>query len=215
LTEGCLEKYGKRLIGRNDVEDALQRLDKLTQEEVRMAVAENLKATHIVDERVRGVANTVSAIDDRVAEIIHGAQLIFCQARGIFNLNHSDGKEADQVIKQTANDVNQAKCLSSHFIGTDYGALHIIIEDRLRENIHKWLSPPDPSTNHNIACSTHHKKIATWFFQGSIFREWKTTPSLLWIHGKRKPSLTSYPISSDDILHSSWLRQEHPLVGAC
>ena len=67
MTEGCLERYGKRLIGRNDVEDALQRLDKLTQEEVRMAVAENLKATHIVDERVRGVANTVVAIDNRVA----------------------------------------------------------------------------------------------------------------------------------------------------
>ena len=89
------------MIGRNDVEDALQRLDKLTQEEVRMAVAENLKATHNVDERVRGVANTVSAIDDRVAEIIHGARLIFSQARGIFNLIRSDGKEADQVIKQT------------------------------------------------------------------------------------------------------------------
>jgi hypothetical protein len=37
------------------MEDALKRLDKLTQEEARMAVAQNLKATQIVDERVRGV----------------------------------------------------------------------------------------------------------------------------------------------------------------
>ena len=49
------------------MEDALKRLDKLTQEEVRMAVAQNLKATHTVDERVKGVANTVVAIDNRVA----------------------------------------------------------------------------------------------------------------------------------------------------
>ena len=66
-TEQCLEKYGKKLIGRTDIEDALKRLDKLTQEEARMAVAQNLKATHAVDERVRGVANAVVAIGDGVA----------------------------------------------------------------------------------------------------------------------------------------------------
>jgi archaellum component FlaC len=59
----------KRLIGRTDMEDALKRLDKLTQEEVRMAVAENLKATHAVDERVRGVARTVGAIDNKVVGV--------------------------------------------------------------------------------------------------------------------------------------------------
>jgi archaellum component FlaC len=51
------------------MEDALQRLDKLTQEEARMAVAQNLKATHAVDERVRGVANMAVAIDNRVADV--------------------------------------------------------------------------------------------------------------------------------------------------
>ena len=69
LTEQCLEKYGKRLIGRTDMEDALKRLDKLTQEEAGMAAAQNLKATHIVDERVRGVANTMVTIDNRVASV--------------------------------------------------------------------------------------------------------------------------------------------------
>ena len=78
----------KRLIGRTDLEDAFKRLDKLTHEEARMAVAQNLKATHIVDQRVRGVANTVVVVGDRVAdrvacvekvvgdkvaEVIHGA----------------------------------------------------------------------------------------------------------------------------------------------
>ena len=69
------------------MEDALKKLDKLTQEEVRMAIAENLKATHIVDDRVRGVDNRVAGVDDRVAsiddkvaEIINGEQFIFSQA---------------------------------------------------------------------------------------------------------------------------------------
>ena len=57
----------KRLIGRTDMEDAFKRLDKLTHEEARMAVAQNLKATHNVDQRVRGVADTVVAVGDRVA----------------------------------------------------------------------------------------------------------------------------------------------------
>jgi hypothetical protein len=56
---------------------------------------------------------------------------------------------------------------------------------QMRQNLHSWLSPPDSSTNHNIACNAHHDGTATWFFQGSIFEEWKSTPSLLWIHGKR------------------------------
>jgi hypothetical protein len=51
------------------MEDALKRLDKLTQEEVRMATAQNLKATHAVDKGVKEVADTVVAIDDRVARV--------------------------------------------------------------------------------------------------------------------------------------------------
>ncbi|KAH9166005.1 ankyrin repeat-containing domain protein, partial [Lactarius sanguifluus] len=49
-----------------------------------------------------------------------------------------------------------------------------------------WLSPPDPSTNQNIASTIQHEGTATWFFRGSIFMEWKSkaTTSLLWVHGK-------------------------------
>ena len=66
LIERCLEKFGKRLIGRTEMEDALKRLDKLTHEEAWMGIAQNLKATNAVGERV-GVVN------DRVAEVIRGA----------------------------------------------------------------------------------------------------------------------------------------------
>ena len=260
------------------MEDALKKLDKLTQDEVGMAVAQNLRATHIVDERVRGVATMVVAIDEmvagvddrvsgvddrvagvddrvagvadkvasiddraagidgkvasidgrvanvddnvkgvdarvagvddrvkvvdeKVAELIHGAEITNSQAWETSNLNRSDGMEERQVLKQIADVVDQEKRSSSpDLISTDYRASRIISENQLRENIHRWLSPPDPSTNHNIACDTQHKKTATWFFQGSMFREWKSTGSLLWIHGKRAHCPTSHPIASDDIL---------------
>lgn len=42
----------KKLLGRNDIEDALKRLDVLTMEEARMAVAETLNITHKVDDKV-------------------------------------------------------------------------------------------------------------------------------------------------------------------
>jgi len=76
-------------------------------------------------------------------------------------------------------------------------------ESQLRESIHKWLSPPDPSTNHNIACETHLKRTASWFVQGNTFREWKNQrgSSLLWIHGKRAPCPTSSSTSSYAVLY--------------
>ena len=86
-------------------------------------------------------------------------------------------------------------------IAQNMKALRILLRNQLRESIHRWLSPPDPSTNHNIACDTHHKKTASWFFQGSIFQEWKSAGSLLWIHGKRLPDPLSNLTPSNTILY--------------
>lgn len=41
------EGFLRKLARRSDIEDALKRLDRLTQEEAQMALAEVLKATHI------------------------------------------------------------------------------------------------------------------------------------------------------------------------
>jgi hypothetical protein len=67
-------------------------------------------------------------------------------------------------------------------------------ESQLREKIQEWLSPPDPSTNYymiNSARKDHREKTASWFFQGRIFEEWKSTPSLLWIHRETHTLLAS------------------------
>jgi hypothetical protein len=134
-----------------------------------------------VDERVANVDDRVANINDKVAEVIHGVQIIFRGFRLCLILNCSDGRETMEAVRQVE------RSSSPNLIDIEYGALRIISEKQLRESIHKWLSPPDPSTNHNIACGTHHKKAATWFFQGNIYREWKSKGSLLWIHGKRAP----------------------------
>jgi hypothetical protein len=42
----------KKLLGRNDIEDALKRLDTLTMEEARMAIAETLNVTRKMDDKV-------------------------------------------------------------------------------------------------------------------------------------------------------------------
>ena len=127
-------------------------------------------------------------------------------------MSHSDGKEVKEATQQTATDVDQMKRLSSDVISADYRALPVLLEKQLRESIHRWLAPPDASTNHNVACATHHKKTASWFFQGSIFQEWKSIGSLLWVHGKRLPSPLSNLTPSDIILYCSWLWQNHFLV---
>ncbi|KAI0291533.1 hypothetical protein BC826DRAFT_955573 [Russula brevipes] len=87
-------------------------------------------------------------------------------------------------MQQTANDVDQVKRTSSpNLVHTRYAG-SIFIGTQSRQDLHRWLSPSDPSTNHNIACGSHHEGTAEWFFQGSIFKGWKSTGSLLWLHGK-------------------------------
>jgi hypothetical protein len=66
---GCSEKYFKKLTGDREIEDSLERLDKLTQEEARMASAEQLEMTRIVDDRVRSVGGQVQDVRDDVQDV--------------------------------------------------------------------------------------------------------------------------------------------------
>ena len=82
-TYSCLGKYVKKLVGRTDIEDALGRLDRLTQEEVRMAATQGLKATHEVDKKVQAIddkaqsiGNKVQAVDDTVHAVDNKVQSV-------------------------------------------------------------------------------------------------------------------------------------------
>ena len=64
----------KKLLGKNDIEDALKKPDTLTMEEARMAIAETLKVTNRVDDKVDKMDNKVDKVDDtvhRVDDTVH------------------------------------------------------------------------------------------------------------------------------------------------
>ncbi|KAH9008124.1 hypothetical protein EDB85DRAFT_121188 [Lactarius pseudohatsudake] len=51
-------------------------------------------------------------------------------------------------------------------------------------DLRRWLSPPDPTTNYMLGLRAYHKGTATWFIEDTIFQDWYSTGSLMWIHGK-------------------------------
>jgi ankyrin repeat domain-containing protein 50 len=55
----------------------------------------------------------------------------------------------------------------------------------MQRDLRRWLSPPDPWKNHNIACDAHLDGTATWFLESDAFAAWKSSGFLLWIRGKR------------------------------
>ena len=81
----------KKLTGNNEIDDALKRLDRLTQEEARMASAQLLRITNAIDsevgeiadrvlvvgDSVAGVDERVAGVDDKITVVINGARYIF------------------------------------------------------------------------------------------------------------------------------------------
>ena len=56
------------MAGRTDLEDALKKLDRLTQEEARMALAEVMRVTQSVRDGVKVVENKVESRGDRLED---------------------------------------------------------------------------------------------------------------------------------------------------
>ncbi len=57
--ERFAERFLKKVAGMSEIDGALRRLDKLTQEEHRMATAQDLRATHSVRDKVDIVVDGV------------------------------------------------------------------------------------------------------------------------------------------------------------
>ncbi|KAI9438115.1 hypothetical protein H4582DRAFT_234842 [Lactarius indigo] len=162
-----------------------------------MALAEVLRITHVVHGGVKVVDGKVESIDDKVEDVRDkvsdmgdkvddmgdkvddvgdkvddvgykvediGDRLLYVDKK--VQVVIDDGEEAKLIIQQTANNVDEVKW------------------NQIKQLLRAWLSPADPSTNHNVARKAQHKGTSVWFFQGNIFIEWKSTGSLLWIHGK-------------------------------
>ena len=104
-----------------DLESALNKLDRLTQEEAHMAHAEVLRIAHNirnevkvvdgkvekVEDKVEGVGNKieevgdrVQCVDDKVQLVINGARVLSIQSETLLTAVLSDGKQAKVVAKE-------------------------------------------------------------------------------------------------------------------
>ena len=112
-----LEKFLKKLLGRNDVEDALKRLDKLTQEEARMAMAEMLKIT-------RGV-------DGNLKVLMDGAQCEFLVIHAVLIVHITRWQRRETfVISNLATSFSRALLTATG--------------KQMRRDLYSWLSPRIP-----------------------------------------------------------------------
>ena len=94
LANVCSAKYFKKLAGKRDMEDTGERLDRLTQEEARMAAAQILKLTHGVDNKVKvvddsdkvtGISNNVKDVDDKINIVLNGTLNTFATQNPTLN----------------------------------------------------------------------------------------------------------------------------------
>ncbi|KAI9430851.1 hypothetical protein H4582DRAFT_2133413, partial [Lactarius indigo] len=83
--QGRTKAYLKKLVGRKDVEAALQRLDALTQEEARMAAAEVLIITRGIDDKVKDAGDKVKEVDEKVEAVDERVRVIGIKVDGIDN----------------------------------------------------------------------------------------------------------------------------------
>ena len=63
--------------------------------------------------------------------------------------------------------------------------VHIFTGDQLRNDLARWLSPPDPFINYNTASGARCVGTGVWITKSTEFKKWKESTSLLWVYGKR------------------------------
>jgi uncharacterized protein YoxC len=100
-------------MGNTDIEDALQRLDKLTQEEARMANAEHLRIAHNIEggmirvsEGVQDVGRGVPDVGDRVKGVHHEVQDVDKKVQDVRD-TVQDVSDGIQDVRNSVQDVGE------------------------------------------------------------------------------------------------------------
>ena len=178
-----VEKYLKKLIRNTDIEDSLEKLDKLTQEEAQMASAEQLRITHSVEGKVMVVDERVQIIGDDMQDVGKKVEDVNNKVQGIDD-GMKDVRDEVQGVHRKLDDANRSSSPIAHAPIPNFERSGLFTGNLLHDNLLRWLLPSNPSINHNIASKAHHDSMAQWFFQGHIFNQWKSAASFLWVHGK-------------------------------
>ena len=92
------ENYFKKLIGITDVEDVLQRLDKLTQEEAYMASVELLRISHNVEGRMTCVDESIQGVDRRVRYVSDGIREVREAVQGLDDKVYRVNSESSPIL---------------------------------------------------------------------------------------------------------------------
>ena len=121
-----------------DLEDALKKLDRLTQEEARMALAEVLRITHnvrdevkvvdckvermedkveVIGDKVEVMGDQLQCVDEKVQVVIDGARGVSSQSpmpSNMYTLDsrqaRGEAKESKLTIQQAASGIDEIKC---------------------------------------------------------------------------------------------------------
>ena len=124
-------------MGKTDVEDALQRLDLLTQEENLMTVARTFEAIHHVDAKVtvieeaaRATKDLIHHVDDNMIEI----QELTYDVRADVEVIKEGTRTIDESVKVTKAGALIFQFLHTH---TDHPLLHVktVMDDLRRSSL--------------------------------------------------------------------------------
>ena len=98
----------KKLAGNRDIEDSLERLDKLTQEEARMASAELLKMTQSVDDKVMGVDDRVKGVEGKMQVVHDDVQGVGNKVQDVDDRVQDIGKDISTRVQCVDDKLDQA-----------------------------------------------------------------------------------------------------------
>jgi hypothetical protein len=132
-----------------------------------MALAELLKVPLSIDNKVTDADDMMKSVEGEIRDA-------FSDVHDAGNMAQDIDDQLDQVDRSLSLQLCSTSLSSDFFTG-----------NHLRDRFLRWLSPSDPSTNHNITCSFHHNGTAQWFLRGSVYNQWKSSGSFLWVRGKR------------------------------
>jgi hypothetical protein len=144
-------------MGNREIEDSLERLDKLTKEETRMASAEQLKTTHNIDRKVMGVDDRVMGVEGQVAGVRGEVQDVRVDVQDV----RVDVRDVGSNIRGVDDKLEQ----SNRSLSFQTPDRHSVSSDsftgnQLKGSLLRWLPPPPPQIHPPIITS-HAKPITT------------------------------------------------------
>jgi len=179
-------------MGNREIEDSLERLDKLTLEEARMASAEQLRMTHSVDDRVRGVEGQVQDVRGDVQDVGDKVRDVSGDVQGVGDKVQDVDDKLDQANRSLS--IRTLIVISRAQTASQGTSLEITSYDGFPRQIHPQI------------IILHPKPITTARLGGFSKEVYSITGNLLAPScGYTENVRYSWPSPSDDPDHPSFL----------